>query len=202
MATQDLDRPKYRWPTRDEWAYREQHPYWDSETGCPFDRDYSHRLSDYATAEEIAALTTALKDLYRELGRELRAATARINPSDRQQRGEGKGTWFQCFRQLPPEAKETFCEAERVKDKRSQINNLLVRIRNDAIPDHTRRGSLFGRAELLVTPSVERHAAAMHAARERWEQKCLLIPVDDAAWEKELQRRERIEQIHYNNQRL
>jgi len=50
------------WPSREEWAYRRQHPYWDSETGCPFDDKYGHRLSDYATAEEIAALIAAMKE--------------------------------------------------------------------------------------------------------------------------------------------
>ena len=26
------------WPSRERWAYQRQHPYWDSETGCPFCR--------------------------------------------------------------------------------------------------------------------------------------------------------------------
>jgi hypothetical protein len=63
----------YEWPSRERWAEQYQRPSWDGETGCPYDHNYSHQLSDFATSEEVAALTTALKDLYRELGRKLQA---------------------------------------------------------------------------------------------------------------------------------
>lgn len=180
----------YKWPTREEWAYRQQHPYWDSETGCPFANKYSHRLSDYATAEEIAELTAALKDLYRELGRELRAAKPRVEPF-RQRRGEGHAAWYQRYRQLSPEDQEALQAAERLQEERTQINGLLAKIRDDAIPNGTRRGSLFGRAEKLVAPFVERYDVAFRNAYGQWEQECLQIPIDDAAWEQELEQRAR-----------
>jgi hypothetical protein len=85
------------WPTREQWAYRQQHPYWDGETGCPFAGKYSHRLSDYATAEEIAALTAALKDLYRELGRDLRTANLQA-ASLKRQPGESSAAQYQRSR--------------------------------------------------------------------------------------------------------
>ena len=84
----------YEWPSRERWAEQYQRPSWDGETGCPYDHNYSHQLSDFATSEEVAALTTALKDLYRELGRKLQAANLRTKPSDRQQRGEGQRAWY------------------------------------------------------------------------------------------------------------
>jgi hypothetical protein len=93
----------FEWPSREQWAAQYSRPYWDGETGCPYDDRYSHKLSDYATSEEIAALTTALQDLYREFGRELKTVNLRIKPVTQQQRGEGQVAWYDRFRQLPAE---------------------------------------------------------------------------------------------------
>jgi hypothetical protein len=143
----------YKWSTREEWAYRRQHPYWDSETGCPFDDKYSHRLSDYATADEIAALTMALKNLYRELGRALRVLNQHLKPVS-QRKGEGWGAWYQRFLQLPPKTQETLHAAQCVKDDRRQINGILARIDHNKIPDHTKCGGVLGKpAEWLPLSS-------------------------------------------------
>jgi hypothetical protein len=75
---------KHNWPTREEWAYRQQHPYWDSDTGCPFEDRYSHRLSDYATPEEIAAAVAALENLWRQHGRRMRDLKLKGSPLYRQ----------------------------------------------------------------------------------------------------------------------
>ena len=48
------------WPSRAEWAEPKRHPYWDSETGCPFAAKYSHRLS-VATPEESPLLLSGWK---------------------------------------------------------------------------------------------------------------------------------------------
>jgi hypothetical protein len=184
----------YNWPSREEWTHRLQHPYWDCETGYPWKDRFGHKLSDYATPEEVAVLTTALKDLYRELGSELRAANLRINPSHRQQRGEGQKVWYQRFKLLPAQDREAFHAAGELERERSQVNDLLAKIRDDAIPNQTRHTNwVFGRAKPLVTPFAERYEAANKAALEQWKQECLQRPVDDAAWEEELCRRKRIE---------
>jgi hypothetical protein len=183
------------WPSREQWAYSRQHPYWDGETGCPFANKYGHQLSDYATQEEIAALIAALKDLYRELGRELQAANLRIKPSDRQQRGEGNSAWYRRFRQLAPEDQALFQAAGGLRSERSAINNVLARIRDDQIPNQTRWSNyVLGKAGELVAPFNARYQAAFEAAREQWEQECLQIPVDDAAWEQELKWRRDLEE--------
>jgi hypothetical protein len=118
-----MKRP-YEWPSRERWAEQHQHPYFDGETGCPFADRYSHHLSDYATPEEVAVLTTALKNLYRELGRKLQAVNLRGNPSNQQQRGEGQSAWYARFRQLPPEDQELFRAAGNLRFERSAINDL------------------------------------------------------------------------------
>jgi hypothetical protein len=168
----------YNWPTREEWARSRQHPYWDSDTGCPFADRIGHRLSDYATPQEVAALIAALKDLYRELGREMREMR-------------------EATKQLPEAEQETSWAAswapECCKSDRRQINELLGCIGRDEIP-HRARGGLDGKPAELVAPFIKLYDAVREAAREQWEEECLQIPIDDAAWEEELQRRQEVEQ--------
>ena len=184
---------KYNWPSREQWAERRQHRYWDCETSCPFADKYSHRLSAYATVEEIAALTTALKDLYRELGRQGRALGSRVKPLQ-QQRGEGQKAWYQRFKQMSSEDRETFDAAATLQTERSTINDVLEQINNDGIPKRVRHASYVpGLANPLVAPFVARYDAAAQAAEEQWKQECLQTPIDDAAWEEELQQRKQME---------
>jgi hypothetical protein len=187
-------RQPHEWPSREQWAEQYQSPYWDVED-CPFDKNYSHRLTDYATPEEIAALTVALKDLYCELGRKLQAANLRIKPSDRQQRGEGQQAWDRRFCQLPQEDKDAFGEASNLRFERSVINDLLTRIRNNKIPNRTRCSSFVpGKPDELVAPFNARYDAAGAAAREAYVREYIAQhQPDDAAWERELERRASIE---------
>jgi hypothetical protein len=91
--------------------------------------------------------------------------------------------------------------SEEVTALRSEINDLLTRIRDDAIPNGTRGGSLmFERTRELVAPFVARYDAAFEAARESWWQECAQIPVDDAAWESELRRRASIDREYEERQ--
>lgn len=113
------------WPSREQWAYRKQHPYCDSETGCPFDDKYSRHLSAYADAEEIEGLRAALKYVHYELGCALKAVNLRLNPSQKQQRGEGRAAWYQRFKQMSPEDREAFNEAKSLQIERSEINDLV-----------------------------------------------------------------------------
>jgi hypothetical protein len=179
------------WRSREQWAYRRRHPYWDSDC-CPFADKYSERLSDHATAEEIAALTTALQDLYRELGRTLRATNLRAAPHQ-QQRGEGCAAWYRRLHQLPQDDQRAVEAAWFLRIERAQINDLLAKIRGDTIPDATRSGSVVGSPAALVAPFIERRDAAFKAAREQWHRQFLQVPIDDAAWDKELKRRAQIE---------
>jgi hypothetical protein len=191
----------YEWPSREQWAAQYPRPYWDSETDCPYDDRYSHKLSNYATPEEITALATALNALYRDLGRELKAANQRIKPANQQQRGEGHAAWYRRFRELPPEDKEPFIVAGRARGRRSEINDLLARIRNNEIPNQT-RSSNYVPEEIgdLVAPINARYRAAGEAARDAYvaEYTAQHVP-DDAAWERELERRAAIEHIHQRN---
>jgi hypothetical protein len=191
-----MKRP-HEWPSREQWAVQHQRPYWDEGDRCPYDDNYSHRLSDYATPEEVAALTTALKDLYRELGRKLQAINLRIKPWQ-QERGEGQSAWYARFRQLPPEDKELFHAAGTLRFERSAINDLLARIRNNEIPNRTRCSNYVpGKPGELVAPFNARYDAAREAACDAYlREYAAQHPANDEAWEKELQRRAAIDRQH------
>ena len=186
----------YNWPSREQWARARQLPYWDNETGCPFADKYSHRLSDYATAEEIAALIEALKELYRKLGRDLK--TERLRAA-KQQSGESDRAHFQRFQATPEAERAAFFEATEARRGRSDINGALKEIRDDKIPGRWRNREKA--VEELVAPFVARYAAAHNAAHEVWKQERLQTPVDDAAWEEELCRRADLEARREANRR-
>jgi hypothetical protein len=189
----------YEWPSREQWAEQHQNPYWGGGEHCPYYDNYSHRLSDYATPEEVAALTTALKNLYRDLGCALRAANLHFKPW-RQQRGEGHAAWYRRFRELPAEHQEAFHAAFSLRDERSAINHLLTKIRNNQIPNETRLSNFVpGKAGELVAPLNARYRAAFEAARDAYfREYAAQHPADDAAWEKELRRRVAIDRRQEN----
>ena len=80
---------KRNWPSREQWAELQRSTYWDSETGCPFASDYSHRLSDYASAEEAAAAIDAVNDRLKTIRKVRREANKALGPLGRQP-GESK----------------------------------------------------------------------------------------------------------------
>jgi hypothetical protein len=184
----------FEWPSRERWAEQHQHPYWDEGDRCPYDNNYSHQLSDYATSDEVAMLTAALKNLYRELGRELQALNLRIKPW-RQQPGELQRYWYCRFRQLPKEDQETFRAAGNLRHERSAIKDVLTRIRNNEIPNRTRNSNYVpGKAGELVALVNARYETACTAARAAYfREYAAQHPADDAAWERELQRRAAID---------
>ena len=88
-----------RWPSREEWAKQRR-------TACYLDHQkISDRISDYATTAEIEALQIALRERWKQLGREIRKLGGR---------GEA-GTRELCY-------------------KRQSINRGLKLVRNGELP--------------------------------------------------------------------
>jgi hypothetical protein len=170
--------------SREQWAGRIR--YYDYECGIPWNGKYSHRLSDYATPEEVKALTAALKELYRALGQQMREAKLRAGTL-LQQAGETSDAHWGRINALP--------EAERLPGRlqsdRKQINQLMYRISADKAFDQHLTYYYFttNQPKELVAPIAERYEAAREAARAQWLQE-LEETVDDAAWEQELRKRE------------
>jgi hypothetical protein len=176
----------WEWPSRERWAYSRQHPYWDSETGCPFADKFGHRLSNYATAEEIAALITAMKELWRDYGRKLREAKRAAGPLC-QQSGERNWNFYRRCKAMSEADRELVSELDCLRRNRSDINcEILPYLQEDSFP---RFQIYVPEAKELFAPFEQRRDAAFKAARAEWERECEQIPIDDTAWEQELQRR-------------
>jgi hypothetical protein len=145
-------------PSRERWAEMRQHPYWDSETGCPFANKFGPGLSNYAPPEEVAALIANLKELYRELGREMRAAKQQAGSLNRQP-GETDTAWYWRVRALPEAEKDIACKPADLQSERREINGVLAKIQNDEIPKGTRWCShvMGERAAALVAPFAARY---------------------------------------------
>jgi hypothetical protein len=143
-----------QWPSREEWAYRRQHPYWDSDTGCPFDNKYGHHLSDYATAEEIAALIAAMKALWRDYGRKLREAK-RAAGSLCLQPGEKNLDFYRRWKGMSEAERELAEKPECIRGDRREINReILPYLQQDSFP----RFQIHGReASELLAPFQQRY---------------------------------------------
>jgi hypothetical protein len=110
------------WPTREEWAHSRQHPYWGGETGCPFADRISHRLSGYATADEIAAAIAGLEDLWRQYGRKMRELKASGSPLY-QQPGEGKASFVGRVLAMSDADMKIATEPDELKHRRHFIKS-------------------------------------------------------------------------------
>jgi hypothetical protein len=67
---------------------------------------------------------------------------------------------------------------------------MLARVRSNEIPDYTRYCNVVREVAALVAPISARYTAAQTSAREAYHQAYAAAhQPDDAAWEKELQRR-------------
>jgi hypothetical protein len=181
---------KHNWPTREQWADMRQHPYWDSETGCPFSDRYSHHLSDYATPEEIDAAIDALENLWRQYGRKMRELKLKGSPLHRQP-DEKQSAFLHRFCAMSKADMDVACEPDMLRAYRRNIKMALAMLREDCVADLW--ACDVGDARAIIAPFIERYKAAFAAARNEWNREMAQTPVDDAAWEKELRRRKQIE---------
>ena len=183
---------KHNWPTRERWAAMRQHPYWDSETGCPFHEGYGHRLSDYATPEEIAAAIAALENLWRQHGRMMRELKLKGSPLYRRP-DEDALAFLRRLHAMSNADMDVACEPDMLKDYRRDIKKALAMLRKDGVANLQCSLDVGEAARVIIAPFIERYDAAFRAAREVWEKEKARTPVDDAAWEEELRWRKRIE---------
>jgi hypothetical protein len=151
------------WPSREEWAKRRTTYYGDHDGNVVCSR----RLADYATPGEAAAARQALLELWRSLGREMREAKAAAgSEADRARRLDDCRYRRHTIRRVLRETLDAGLVPWRVND----IGSL------DDVP------SSFA---LLV----ERYRAGWDAAEEAYAAEIATTPVDDAAWQAELERR-------------
>jgi hypothetical protein len=184
----------YAWPTREQWAEQQRCTYWNwADTGCPFSDKFGHRLSDYATPEEIAALILAVENIWRELGRRMKQAKRVAGPLC-QQPGETRTACGRRWHALPDgEDKDLAAEPDYLRLTRQEVNLALAELRKDNFPP--RHIPYPEAVRILIAPFKNRYEIAFQAAEEEWAQQKAAVPIDDRAWQQELDRRERV--AHY-----
>jgi hypothetical protein len=172
----------YNWPSREEWAKQRRTYYWDD------DLRVSRKLQDYATPEEIDAITTALRALWLAEGRKMQAAKQAAG-SRLQQPGEDNRSYFMRVRAMTETEREPLHQWRTHQDERRQINQALKTISEGKLPDERLRED----GKLILASIKARYDAAWEAAHAERKREIENRPIDDAAWEDHLRWRAWIE---------
>jgi len=190
-----MQNTKITWPTREEWAEQQRALYYDR-----FDcLDLDERLSVYASESEIETIIGALQSLWKAEGVHLRALN--VPKELERQRGESLSAHLQRHETaMTPVEQELFSSARELKFQRSAINEAIRHLRADEMPAFyscdTAKVLKIPSIATLFDPVLVRYEAAKEAAEEKRRQEILATPIDDAAWERELQRRANLERNH------
>lgn len=177
---------KIEWGSREEWAEGRRTVYADMDNPNPA----SKRLSDYATPDEIAAAIAALDRSYHAYGRQM--ADAKKACADLIAKfGTTKAEMEIAYWRLTEEERERWSTVNEPWWKRQQINNAKKLLRNDSIPRCLEEGS--GLPE--IADILARYEAAEAKADQVWRDRVAQTAIDDAAWERELADRRKIDEM-------
>jgi hypothetical protein len=146
----------------------------------------SGRLSDYATPEETAALVVALKAEWRTQDERMREAKIRIGPLARRP-GETSAAYERRCLAMTKTDQERVDQVEGLRLEQHTINIVLDEVARNVIPWRD-AGCLVVRVPLFAAILASYEAACI-VADEAWHREVAATPVDDAAWEQELERR-------------
>jgi hypothetical protein len=173
-----FSRRSREWWTYDRQKYRS--PF--GEDGIPV--PVSHRLSDHASADEIANAIAGTAKLWRDMGEQVKAAN-RASPLPKFTIG--------ALYALPREQQQQVLDGECLKDHRSNVRQVLRELKDDSIPSsfHPRKPYFTGELGRLLTEIYDRYWTAFRAVLQRHEDEWKPRPVDDAAWEETLRQRAR-----------
>jgi hypothetical protein len=157
---------KYNWPSREEWAERQRTVYY----GYLEDLPRSGAIADYASPEEVAAAIKALREIWCDYGRRMRETKQRYGLF-----------WY----------------------RRREINDVIKQLRQGRIdykfdwvlktcadPEHATPPII----DPVLVAIQSRYCAAYEAEVAEITRRVQATPIDDAAWEEELQRRKDIDE--------
>jgi hypothetical protein len=177
---------KYNWPSREKWAEQHRSAYWDFESPHPYTA--SGDLSVYASPEEIAASIAELQKMWRDCGREMKAATAEVGSLARRP-GERGRSFIPRFFEMSEADRERAGKPEEFRFMRREINRMIKELREGSVP------SKFSRLPIpALDIIVARYEVAVEAGNAKYRAECAALPVDDAAWERELAQRRLLEE--------
>ena len=187
------------WTQRDEWAEQRRTPYADDVDQVV--EAVSARVADYATPAEITQAYAELRDHWRTLGSDLRAANAaalEVFPlhGHRARRRDSLSVIWKLRDALSDADRAVVERAERTKDCRSLTNQAAGQLAEDHLNLWT-ASRLLERLPAGACPTwraiVGRWREARQQAAQGYAAQVRQRPVDDAAWRKELDRRAQIE---------
>jgi hypothetical protein len=170
---------KHEWPSRAEWAEHRRATYSDKFDDLPV----STRASRYATPAEIDAAIDALRQEWKSLLPELKKANQRAGAL----LDGAKGERLRRFLDAPEQDQELIMAVECIQDRRRELNRALKLLREDRF-ERWQGLDLHAIAFLRV-----RYDEAYREAEQQREREILATPIDDAAWEEELQYRRDVE---------
>ena len=149
--------------TKHNWPTREQ---WAENRRALYEGPGSDwRLSQHASEVEIAAAIAACENLWRDLGRQMKTASKE------------------------PRSKFKFdTEYDELRSRRKIINIALKKMRDDTLPYDVDEALTE-----MFAPFYERQHRKREADTEAARREKEATPIDDAAWERELQQRKKSE---------
>ena len=177
------------WPTREQWAERRRTVNCD--TWRPQSMTASCEVLDYANHDEIAKLVAALWNVWDNLGREMRAARLAAGPLAKQ-RKETKLSFVRRYLEMSEAEQKIVDRWEEPRLTRKKIKEVILTVRDHRKIPHYASPELLALVPLLDAINA-RYEVAARAANEAWKQKVGETPIDDAAWQRELEFRARIE---------
>jgi hypothetical protein len=186
MRTDSPAHKTHTWPSREEWARVQRTPYADLFDGLGFSR----WAGDYAPPGEINAVVTELKELYADEGSKLRTAKLAAGPLIRQP-GETKTAHIRRYFAMSETDRSRLFPVHTHEQRRQDINTAIKALRNDTLPAHRS----WDGVEAILAPLESRWRAAHAAACEARRKEIQATPIDDAAWERELQHRAACERM-------
>lgn len=191
-------RGRYAWLSRDEWAARRRTCYAD-DVDKALDA-VSDAPAAYATPDELIVAVEELHTHWRQLGHDLRAANAAARAAfPRFRPRQVTLDYYDALDALPADQRATVDHAVTVRDQRARIHDALREITN---PDRGRLSTWVTARILTFLPDdrcptwrsiVEAWQAARRTAATDYREQVTKLPVDDAAWAAELERRDRID---------
>jgi hypothetical protein len=176
---------EWNWSSREEWAKRQRTVYADQDNPLPA----SSRLEDYASPYEIEEAITELKTHWKVCGREMAAAKAAAG-SLAQQPHETALAFVQRYLTMDEASQDLAMAPENLCHERKKINKAIRELRDGELPSGWR---LVSSSSPALGKIWDRWEAAAHAANNAWVEQVANTPIDDAAWEEELERRAELE---------
>jgi hypothetical protein len=174
---------EYNWPSREEWAIRQRTAYYDDAPSV------SDAVAQYASPVEIEQVIADLKARWKGCGREMTTAKKAAG-SLAKQPTETEIAYIQRYLTMTEAEQDLSQRPEDFRRERKLINEVIRKLRD---------GELCWRAQKVssVSPTLSTILDRRHAEGKRifneWAERVANTPIDDAAWEQQLEWRKEME---------